>query len=439
VEVSLSWKPIPGAEEYQVFRNSSLLATIPAWSDLETLEIPTSYTYEDKSAKPSSRYEYVIVANNSLGSTQSTPVIVSTPASSAGVFVANFSQDALSGQIFLKKSSGRVFSGYVLKNEKKSSFRGVFDFHGNATIKLSKNSGVINLKLLEIGLEDGSWDQDDVVYISSDLETNGVNILSVCRPGGSKKGPTAPLAGQIVNILLESRGESGVSFGQGFANFKVGKNGAVKVAGKLADGSNLSGVFYMVQDGRGGWALPFALRMSASKSFLNGEAAINSNPETDAFHFQSIAPWTWTCPPNAKAKTFAAGFQEKLDVKGRVWSWTKGTSVLGGSSANFTLTLTAPSGFLMATGAESLSGSLSASNKPTWSLAPPKGFSMKITPTSGLVSGKVPGILNGKAKILSYQGLIFPSDMELDSGTTVRGAGFLNGSGASGAMELIVP
>jgi hypothetical protein len=93
----------------------------------------------------------------------------------------------------------------------------------------------------------------------------------------------------------------------------------------------------------------------------------------------------------------------------------------------------------MATVAESLSGSLGASNKPTWSPAPPKGFSMKITPASGLVSGNVPGILNGKAKTLSYQGLIFSSDMELDSGTTVRGAGFLNGSGASGAMEMIVP
>jgi hypothetical protein len=64
---------------------------------------------------------------------------------------------------------------------------------------------------------------------------------------------------------------------------------------------------------------------------------------------------------------------------------------------------------------------------------------MKITPASGLVSGKVPVTLNGKAKVLSYQGLIFPSDIELDSGNTIRGAGFLNGSGGSGMMEMIPP
>jgi hypothetical protein len=93
----------------------------------------------------------------------------------------------------------------------------------------------------------------------------------------------------------------------------------------------------------------------------------------------------------------------------------------------------------MATGAGSLSGSLGASSKPTWSSAPPKGFTIKITPTSGLVSGKVPGILNGKEAILSYQGLIFPSDMELDSGTAVRGAGFISGTEGSGTMKMIVP
>jgi hypothetical protein len=64
---------------------------------------------------------------------------------------------------------------------------------------------------------------------------------------------------------------------------------------------------------------------------------------------------------------------------------------------------------------------------------------MKIMPASGLVSGKLPGTLNGKAAVFSYQGLIFPGDMELDSGTPVRGAGFMSGSGASGTMEMVAP
>jgi hypothetical protein len=439
VEIYLSWQPIPGALEYYILRDGNQIATVPALTYTDTLELPTSYFYEDKTAKPSSTHKYVIVAVNSLGSSESQPVTVSMPASSAGVYIANFNQESIIGQIFIKKSHGGTFTGTLVTPQGKSSFRGSFDSNGNAAVTLGRGIAVLDLNLIQIGLDDGKWDESDDVYISSNLIINNSNVLTICRSAPKKKGPSAPIANQRVNALLETRKSSGIFFGHGFASLNAGKDGVIRATGALPDGSKLSGSFYMVQDGTGGWILPTAVFISASKSFLHGQAIINSNPETEAFHLQSSAPWTWTRPPNAKAKTFAAGFKEELDVNGRVWSWTKGTSALGGSSANFTLTLSAPSGFEITSGAESLSGSLSASNKPTWSSAPPKGFTMKITPASGLVSGKVPGIINGKAKTLSYQGLIFPRDMELDSGTPVRGAGFMSGSGASGTMEMVAP
>jgi hypothetical protein len=209
----------------------------------------------------------------------------------------------------------------------------------------------------------------------------------------------------------------------------VGKDGAVRFTGSLADGTKLTGSARMVEDGEGGWKLPLALPLAAVKGFLHGEAAVVSSPGVDGFHLTSSAPWNWVRPANAKAKSFAAGFQEELDVKGRVWNWSKGTSVLGGAGGNFTLALSfgnTTGGFVPALGLDNLQGRLGADNKPVWSADPPsKGFSMRITPAMGLFSGKIPGTRNEKSATVSYQGMLFPVDMPIGAGGSARGAGFI--------------
>jgi hypothetical protein len=53
------------------------------------------------------------------------------------------------------------------------------------------------------------------------------------------------------------------------------------------------------------------------------------------------------------------------------------------------------------------------------------------------VGGKIPGTINGKAAVLSYQGMLFSSDMPLESGDFARGTGFVTGSEtALGAVEI---
>jgi hypothetical protein len=62
---------------------------------------------------------------------------------------------------------------------------------------------------------------------------------------------------------------------------------------------------------------------------------------------------------------------------------------------------------------------------------------MSVTPAVGLVSGKIPGNRNGKAVLLSYQGMLFPGDMLLESGGYVRGAGIAAGSEAdTGTVKI---
>jgi hypothetical protein len=64
---------------------------------------------------------------------------------------------------------------------------------------------------------------------------------------------------------------------------------------------------------------------------------------------------------------------------------------------------------------------------------------MAITPATGLVSGKIPGTQNGKSVMLPYQGMLFPSDMPLESGGSVRGAGFVADSASSNRIVFVVP
>jgi hypothetical protein len=176
---------------------------------------------------------------------------------------------------------------------------------------------------------------------------------------------------------------------------------------------------------------------------LHGEAAVVSSPGADGFHLESSVPWSWIRPANPKAKSYAAGFSEELLVKGRVWTWMKGTSALGGAGGNFTMSLSfgnTTGGFVPALGLDNLEGRLGADNKPVWSVGPtPKGFSMRITPATGLFSGKIPGTRNGKSAAVSYQGMLFSDDMPIGADGSVRGAGFVSGFGSASKMEIVIP
>lgn len=359
-----------------------------------------------------------------------------------GAFIGNYAAEPMLGQISVRLTKGGAFTGSITRASGQSVFRGKFNQSGTATA-LIPTLGSLRLSLHSAGLDDGRWDNQDSVYLTGILETEGQEIAIECRPASHRGGSAVSLAGSRINTLLECLGKSGVEFGHGFAGVAVGRDGAVRFTGSLADGTKLSGSARMVEDGEGGWKLPVALPLAAVKGFLHGEAAVASEPGAGEFHLESTAPWSWIRPANPNAKSFAAGFQEELDVKGRVWSWTKGTSALGGAGGNFTLesSFGDNSGvFVPAAGLGNLQGRLGADNKPVWSAgSPPKGFSMIITPATGLFSGKIPGTQKGKPAAISYQGVLFPADMPIGSAGSVRGAGFFADSTSSNRIVFAVP
>jgi len=343
----------------------------------------------------------------------------------------------------LKLGKAGAFTGTVVTAAGRSVIRGNFNSTGVVSVPVVSPTGALELLIKTRGLEDGRWDAADEVYLEAILRSGGAEIPFELRPAPRAGGPAAPLVGKTINTLLESRNESGNGFGYGFAGVKPGKDGVFRFAGALADGTKLSGTARAVENGAGGWKLPVAIPLASVKGFLHGESAIDSNPADAGFHLVSETPWTWTRPANPRAKAFQLGFEEKLSVRGREWRWTKGTSALGGPSANFTMTLSFgdnSGGFVATAGLEQISGTLGSNNKPVWSSTPPKGFGMKITPATGLVRGKIPGIQSGRAVTISYQGMVFSSDIPLESGGSARGAGFVTTpNGLTGALEIVTP
>ena len=353
------------------------------------------------------------------------------------MFVGNFEKGLLYGQVSITAAWSGAFSGSVLTPSGRTAFRGRFDSDGKARIPLGNGEDG-----LELSFQD-SVEQGEPLFFDGMIRIGSGEAPLELRPTPRKGGREAPMVGKTINTLLESRKDSEKGFGFGFAGVRPGKYGVFRFAGGLADGTKLTGATRAVEDGDGGWKLPVAIPLASVKGFLHGEAAVDSSPAADDFHLASETPWTWTRSANPRAKAFQQGFEEKLTVRGREWRWTKGTSALGGTSANFTLTLSFGDnggGFVPASGLERMSGILGTNNKPVWAETPPRGVAMTITPATGLVRGRIPGALNGKAVTISYQGMVFSSDMPLKSGGSARGAGFVMGpGGVVGDIRILAP
>ena len=353
----------------------------------------------------------------------------------SGVFVGQFVAGSTRGQLEIQVAKGKSWSGSLILEGNKTSLRGVFDSDGDSVIGLASNEGSLDLAFETIGLDDGVWDDSDVVHIAAIVRFNGQESSFLCYPA-PLTGIDGPLADKSINTLFESKGDSAQAFGHGFAVAKAAKNGVFKFAGRLADGTALSGTARAVKDDAGKWILPIAFPLSATKGFLYGRADIETSPDLNAAqsHLVSQEPLDWIRPANSNAVNFKAGFTERLDVVGRVWSWTRGTSVLGAATTCH-LALDASTSIL--SGALTLNGTWSASNKPAWSTAP-VAFTFNVDPATGAFSGKVPLSNAAKAAVAPFQGLMLnPGVAQGDQ--QLLGGGFVTGAEASGIIEITAP
>jgi len=365
--------------------------------------------------------------------------------SMAGDFVGNYDfdgaaelQDAYdyNGQLSLKVTKGGAFSGSLVVRGSRVGIRGQFDENGftELDIKTKTQSG-ISLELLIEPMSDKEY-QVAATIAWPDQPNTPFNCYPVAYAGtGGEK--NFPLGGRQINSLMASQSTSGIDFGHGFAMIKTSNDGTLKFTGRAADGSTITGTTRLVKDAFGDILAPVSLPLSAVKGLLHGVAEINPNPEEGQYHFASPFEWTWVRLPQAKARTYKAGFVEKLGVYGQVWSFTKGQSALPEAKDGFTFQVD-PDSVLLKEPLE-LSGTWPTSNKPTW-IGAPKGFTFKVNTATGQISGASPRKVNGKAtKALKYQGLLVKPALDSYDGAPLFGGGYLLGTESSGVVELTTP
>jgi hypothetical protein len=366
--------------------------------------------------------------------------------SMAGDFVGNYDfdgaaelQDAYdyNGQLALKVSAGGAFSGSLVIRGSRLGVKGKFDKEGNADLVIkTKTLSEVTVELLIEPMNDKEY-QVAANMVWPDQPSTPFNCYPVAYTG---KGGEAdfPLGGKQINSLMASQSTSGIDFGHGFAMIKTSKDGTLKFTGRAADGSAITGATRLVKDTFGDILAPVSFPLSAVKGLLHGVADIDSNPEEGQYHLSSPSEWIWVRLPQAKAKTYKAGFAEKLGVYGQVWSFTKGQSALPEAKDGFTFQVD-PDSVLLEEPLE-LSGKWPSSNKPVWDVAPPKGFTFKVNTATGQISGAAPRTVNGKAaKALSYQGLLVKPALDSYDGAPLFGGGYLLGTESSGVVELTTP
>ena len=362
----------------------------------------------------------------------------------AGDFIGNFdahSPESLeeaydgNGQLAVKLSKGS-FSGSLVISGSRVAVKGKFDPEGKVSVAI-KNKTLGNISL-DLSIEPMT---DRELKIQSTLKRADGNAKTFdCYPvafTGKGGDQNFPLGVKQINSLLESQAASDIEFGHGFAMIKTSNDGILKFTGRAADGSAITGTTRLVKDAFGDILAPVSFPLSAVKGLLHGVAQINPYPEEGQYHLSSPSEWTWVRVPQTKAKTFKAGFAEKLNVYGQVWSFTKGQSALPEAEGGFTFQVD-PDSVLLEEPLE-LNGTWPSSNKPTW-IGAPKGFTFKVNTATGQISGTAPRTIDGKAaKALSYQGLLVKPGLDTFDDVTLMGGGYLLGTESSGVVELTAP
>jgi hypothetical protein len=330
------------------------------------------------------------------------------------------------GQISILLGKNGAFTGALLLEGKRIGTKGIFDSQGNAEVSLTSPSG--SRVLINLLLEN---------YIGTGLRVAGTITLSDAQAldftcyltayDGTSSG-TFPLQGRTINTAWLC--ESG-SFGHGFASAKAAKDGALRFAGRLADGSTWTGTARAVRDEIQALRALVAMPLSSAKGLLHGELIIN---EANPLALQSELPLTWIRSANPKSKTYANGIEELLNVQGSVWAIPNNGSIL--SAENLTLSLDIDQSILGQSGG-AISATWTSANKAIFKNAP-KGLTFKVTKSSGLFTGKAIPVNGATGKAVTYSGLLFNPPLEDAStaGTPLHGAGFLTISDVSAPVEM---
>jgi hypothetical protein len=211
-----------------------------------------------------------------------------------------------SGLMRLTVSESGLFTGQVRISGTTLGFSGQLDTDGAAAVTIA-GSGANPLTItLQADLTGGTG---DVTGSFAD----GAETFAFAASQSTYNATTnaAPQAGRYTLVLAPNQATTGadVPQGNGYATVVVSANGAVTVAGRLADGTPYSATGRVANDGT--LALYCVPSGAPAGSSLNGLLTFRSTDVSDV-----DGSFTWTKTPNAAEAYYPGGFSTELPSVG---------------------------------------------------------------------------------------------------------------------------
>lgn len=272
------------------------------------------------------------------------------------------------------------------------------------------------------------------------LPLSGEVSLALALSPASHRGTKAdssPHFGKKINTVLFHADDSPVvvvALGHGFLRVTFKRNGTAAIVGRLPDGTAFTAAARAVTNADGSVRLFFHRVLPSKRGHLLGEFDLPL--EVDVFTGQPDLTGTvrWLKAAQPKSLFSPAAFTAHLDAQGMVWIKPAGNLLAGAPGHAFHLDFDREA--LTPTGFATLNGIWNDRNKPLLVL-PPKGVKFTFAAATGLISGKLPFIENGKTKSAAWQGIVLPRAIPVYLGEpAMQGFGYLFTRTHSGTVEL---
>jgi hypothetical protein len=361
-------------------------------------------------------FTFTIQATNRAGTSEQTFNLVVKPqgASVAGVHIGlaprsmHFNNE-LGGRLDLTVSATGGISGKVTLGASAYPVAGAFNARmgGLSASLVLKTSGAVRHPTILLNLL-----RDPIVdTISAEVRENNGDATAMAesiwlvaqRCPYSKSNRVLGLAGRY-HLELGVPGIENAPEGPGYAILTLTDAGAITWGGKLADGTAITGTSLLSSMGGIPWA-PLHLQLYGNTGSVQGQVAL------DTISQSANGNITWLKQAQAAATTsYAAGFPE-LDLPA-IGSIYNKTSPLLPQLGLTTGTANAQVTFLLG-GLESditQSFTLAANGTATFGSLNPYKVSLKIDPSTGLVTGGmiVPGATTAEARKATLSGILVP-------------------------------
>jgi|GEM_PF-6268095 len=323
-----------------------------------------------------------------------------------GTFSGRLVDDASpAGGAFLKLSlaARHKFTGTLDLGGRRLTVRGTFDANGHALLTIVRPKSTPVVLSLHLDVAPGG----QLLTGTLTIDDRELALAFSAPPFNSKTNP-APAVGSY-NVLLE-HSEEGVPPGAGYARVTVAKSGAVRLTGKLAEGTSWSFAGTLGENG----VTPFFVPLYARAGLLQGDLVFTGTTAWDC-----TGSAHWSKPENKKDPLYGAAFSIPLALDGSAYRPIPHTAVLGFTEGTVRLTdalvhfdytrsftLSAANRFTVISGAEKLSLSMSAG--------------------SGLIQGRFIHPITRRS--VSIQALSLPDSQ--------RAGGFFRGTQALGSVKL---